>query len=383
MTTRQKPRARAGGPPAMSIKARLQAMRDTCAVDPARLRAASHAFDALSHRDQMALAQELVIARGEEFCRLYPNVVKVSFGHRRKVDRTRRRHRVIARPCVRFLVVGKWNERGRRRRTTRSRPDHLRIPERLLAFATVGGARTLCAIPTDVEDVAPYLRVRGQGARITVFWDGNSESGALACSIRRDVVRDRLYAVSAFHVLSLSAWPIGESTWGTPVHVGEGGIVGPTRAIAGDLETDDAFDAQLLEVTDRGALATALGSAPPGGSAEDISQLPLKYTIVTPRGRVPATFVDFGTYGYDVGVGHVWHPNLVQSQPVEPTMPGDSGSPVVSSDGSLLLGMHVAGLATRDAQGNALAIAYMIPAWELLKPGNYHNVASSEEWEIP
>ena len=41
---------------------------------------------------------------------------------------------------------------------------------------------------------------------------------------------------------------------------------------------------------------------------------------------------------------------------------GDSGSPVVTADGRTLLGMHIAGDGERS---------FMIPAFELLRTGNY------------
>jgi hypothetical protein len=54
---------------------------------------------------------------------------------------------------------------------------------------------------------------------------------------------------------------------------------------------------------------------------------------------------------------------------------GDSGSPVVSQDGTMLLGMHIAG-----NKGTGLCI--MIPAWALLSQSNYQFVGNEEAWAL-
>ena len=107
------------------------------------LEEAARVFDEmLSPAEQVAVAEEVILTRAVELARAYPNTVAISFGPRR------RRGEISegAPPCVRFLVGVKWPP------STRRVPPKGTIPGRLLAMATVGGRRRLCAVPTDVED---------------------------------------------------------------------------------------------------------------------------------------------------------------------------------------------------------------------------------------
>jgi len=107
------------------------------------LEEAARVFDEmLTPAEQLAVAEEVVLTRSVELARAYPNTVAISFG-------PRRRHGASgegAPPCVRFLVGAKWPPSARRV------PPKGTIPRRLLAMATMGGRRVLCAVPTDVED---------------------------------------------------------------------------------------------------------------------------------------------------------------------------------------------------------------------------------------
>jgi hypothetical protein len=119
-------------------RAALTAYRETPAVEEA-----ARVFDEmLTPAEQLAIAEEVVLTRAVELARAYPNTVAISFG-------PRRRHGNIspgAPPCVRFLVGAKWPA------STRRVPPKGTIPRRLMAMATVGDRRVLCAMPTDVED---------------------------------------------------------------------------------------------------------------------------------------------------------------------------------------------------------------------------------------
>jgi hypothetical protein len=347
-------------------------------VDPEVLAQATRVFDRLSRRQQMEVAAEIVLTRSRELFLAYPNVVRVSYGHRRARDDANRRHRIVATPCVRFLVAGKWQDEA-------SGNDRSRIPERLLASCWLRGKRRICAVPTDVEDAAPHLLVKAQAARIAAQWNGGSEIGTLACAVKRDILPDRVYGLGCRHVLSLSGQFFDQTTWGADVHVdavSDPRIIGPTRALAGALATRDSFDAQLVEATNREALRDALLAPRVVNYARSAASFPGTYEIVTLTTTIPATFVDFIDARYDVNGHDVGHPNLIQSQPDTGTNPGDSGSPIVSRDGRTLLGMHVAGWAGLDPHDHFLAISYMIPAWQLFSAGNYANTSPDEVWTL-
>jgi len=107
------------------------------------LEEAARVFDQmLTPAEQLAVAEEVVLTRSVELARAYPNTVAISFGPRRR----RGASGEGAPPCVRFLVGAKWPPSARRV------PPKGTIPRRLLAMATMGGRRVLCAVPTDVED---------------------------------------------------------------------------------------------------------------------------------------------------------------------------------------------------------------------------------------
>ena len=107
------------------------------------LEEAARVFDeVLTRAEQLAVAEEVVLTRAVELARAYPNTVAISFGPRRRRGASGEE----APPCVRFLVGAKWPPSARRV------PPKGTIPRRLLAMATLGGRRMLCAVPTDVED---------------------------------------------------------------------------------------------------------------------------------------------------------------------------------------------------------------------------------------
>ena len=348
-------------------------------LDSAALLEARRVFEReLSREVQLQVAQEIVVTRATELRLAYPNVVQVTFGHRRMQDSRARRYRVVPTPCVRFLVARKWPKSHGKRAPGR-------IPRHLLAFCVVRGERRLCAVSTDVEDARVHRGVRAQGTAVAATWDGTSEFGTLACAIQRDVFPDRIYGLSCRHVLSLSAKFFDKTTWGADVQVQTtaGPVIGPTRAVAGPLAETGSFDAQLVEATNRPALRTALGPVVPARFARGVAELPATYDIHTPSGMISAAFVDFRPDPiYEVGDHRIGHRMLVQSQPEEGTNPGTSGSPVISKDGQLLLGMHVAGKAELDSQRHFIAMSYMIPAWDLLDPRNYANVSRQERWTL-
>ena len=315
--------------------------------------AASRVYDALPRDEQLRAVRELVTTRAAELCLAYPNVIDVSFGYRRQRTRAGGPPRIVPSPCVRFLVKRKW------RRGQKAAGQVL--PRRLLAFCSVGGRRTLCAIPTDVEDARVFRGVEaGALLPVAVRWQESVTGGVLTCALRRSGVAGT-YALSCRHVLSLTDLCHPQPTWGASVEAIEdrgAGRLGTTRAVAGPLSEAPApsFDAQLLEVTAPELLRRALGGLRLDGHARDLGELPDVRFILTPRGTIEATQLEFifdRPLYWLGGVGWVSHRQLVVSVPAEPTRKGDSGSPVVSRrNGGRLLGMHIAGVDNGPGRGS-------------------------------
>lgn len=347
---------------------------------PGDLKQASRVFDRLlTPAEQMAVVREVVETRTAELVRAYRNVIDVSFGFRRRRSRRSGGYQIVRTPCVRFLVRRKWAGR------TKEGPEG-KIPERLFAYCRVGGERRLCAVPTDVEDARAFAVTRPEAGKIEVTFGEVRVYGAIACGIQRGGYQ-QAFALSCRHVLSLSDVCGREPTWGASVTVSAAAaptFLGKTRAIAGTLQEAPApsFDAQLLEVTSLDALRLALDGIRLSNYAVGYQDVPHRFSILTPRGDVEASLIDFkydwATYTLRQ-IGYISHTMLIMSAPDTPTQPGDSGSPVVSqAQDGMLVGMHIAGV--DNGEGNRFA--YMIPAWQLFDPENYNGAANSEEWTI-
>src|SRR5262245_39877787 len=95
-------------------------------LDSAALLEARRVFEReLSREVQLQVAQEIVVTRATELRLAYPNVVQVTFGHRRMQDSRARRYRVVPTPCVRFLVACKWSESNGERDTCHIQGAHV------------------------------------------------------------------------------------------------------------------------------------------------------------------------------------------------------------------------------------------------------------------
>ena len=338
-------------------------------------REAAAAFDALPAEEKWTIITEIVVSRTGELLRAYPDTLDVVAGHRRRRHRSGA-GRLVPEPCLKFLVRRKW---------PRSKPGShgRRIPERVLAFGGIGGQRRLYAVPTDVESTEAHARVRAQGASVAVAWKQAIARGALACALRRSTTGETLFGMSCRHVLSLSQSFPSSSPVNLTVGLDApaGTVVGATRRIEGLLrEAADgpSFDAQLLEVTDVEAVRVALAGF--GASTVDHDEIPPhRFVILTPRGPVGAAFsaVVRNRPVYTVGTRLIQHEILIESEADRATGEGASGSPVVSEDGNVLLGMHVAGTGAQQPP-----LAYMIPAAKLFDPGQYTGVPGEETWTL-
>lgn len=335
----------------------------------------------LSRPEQLALLEELVETRSAELCRAYESVIDVAYGFGRRRSPKTGRSRIKPVPCVTFIV---------KRKRKQVRADE-RLPEHLFAYWDVAGERKLCAVPIDVEDASRYQSVAPQGEKIAVKWSRRPSkvaTGMITCAVRRDGQPNTLYALSCRHVFSISKKLHPERVNNAEVFLrrSDSGIkIGETRRILGELRDGPdllSFDAELAEVVNPVELKSALRRVTFSRDHPFITglpDLPTRYVIVTGRGLD----IEAGTprvatrreIDYErPKIRKVAHRQLIESVLEKPTKGGDSGSPVVTKlNGGSLVGMHIAG------RGD---LGYMIPAWQLLNPKNYRNVASSEIWQI-
>jgi hypothetical protein len=340
---------------------------------------AATAFDGLSVEQKWVIITEIVLSRTGELLRAYPDALDVTAGHRRRRHRSGG-GRLIREPCVKFLVSRKWSQ-------GKPGPRDRRIPGRLLAYGGVEGQRRLYAVPTDVEGTEAHAQVRAQGFSVVVAWEKEgipaSSSGALACALRRSTTGETLFSLSCRHVLSLSESFPTSNPANLPVRLEApaGAVVGATSRIEGPLREASngrSFDAQLLAVTDVLALRAALAGLGVSTVGRDTVP-PHRFKILTPNEPIGATFsaVVRDRPVYTVGTRQIQHEILFESEPDKATDDGSSGSPVVTEDGRILLGMHVAGTGEHQPP-----LAYMIPAEKLFDPKQYTGVSGPETWTL-
>jgi hypothetical protein len=352
-------RARAGHRPADWIRT-TEAV--TLARVPGDTAVACAAFTSLDPAAQMELARELVHTRRAEITRAYADVISLSAGYRLRQTRAGARH-VEPEVCISVVVKKKWKP-GRRG------PAGRRVPTHFFAYAALEGARTLCAVPTDVEDGQRLARLRPQ-AQIEATAAGTTarSAGVIACAITRPNDRN-VYAVGCRHVFGM-ALVLDPSGHHAAKIMLAGGEVGEATPIAGALVNAPAesFDSQLAFVSDPDRLWLALDGVKPAGRAASWGDFRpgVDYWILTPAGPVRAHFAGLheAPVPYSDELPAVLHFQLARFLlPDGPTFGGDSGAPVMTErTGGILLGMHIIG----DLRDTSLAI----PAWQLLDPVSY------------
>jgi hypothetical protein len=358
----------------------VEKTREHCTKPPDIPRDAVRAFRTLPLRRQLTLVEEIVATRRQELCRAFPDVANIAEGFRHRGSVTRRTRRIVREPCVTFVVA----EKKARRRVD---PDD-RVPSHLLTYGSVGRTRVLYAVPTDVEDGRERAAVRPHGPveSIEVATTGTTAAvGAIGCVITRTTAAARIpYAMSCKHVFSLSKkLGVGEVVGARIAIEQDSDPIGETLRVSGRLSDVDEFclDSQLAEVLHEKALVRAIGVARPTRWAKtktDILQQ-TSYVILTPRRRLVARPKEIAA-GYVIDYEHaglhaVRHRQVVLSTTNDPPEGGDSGSPVVTTDGRMLLGMHIAG-------NEDTGLCVMIPAWALLSRFDYQHVGSGESWAL-
>lgn len=346
-------------------------------VAKAKLREAGKNWDSLSPEAKEQLLEELVCTRIDELRQSFPDLVAIGFGLRTK-KAGRRRRRFHDELVVKFMVANKWSKKSRLRNTQRA------LPKFFLAYATRDATRVLCRVPTDIEDRRAYRNCVCQSAPTLVAVGpansgGPAERGSIACVVQIPGDTENVYAVSAAHLFDLTEqyWPalpsdvlVKNATSSAAVAI-VSDFVGPLRP----LEQGFSFDAALATVTDRAALADVLGDVLPANSAKSSGDIPATFNVSTARGMISARkaatwLAPDQVLQYVVADGstiRVQHAILVES--AADTIPGDSGSPVISQDGLTLLGMNIWG-------GDG--ISFMIPAYSLLASENYAGLPAGQ-----
>jgi hypothetical protein len=351
---------------------------------------------------QMRLVRELVATRAAELTLAYRNVVMVAAGHKKRTD-SRGRVRLTKRACVVFVVRDKWD------RSRDARAGHQLLPKRLLAFATIGDRRVLCAVPTDVQHERDFYGVTPQSERAVYPYGGNpgdptGEFGTLTCLVR---VGQRRLVLSCRHVLSpkpeITSIASGKrfAQLLSPDSPPGGPDIGTSAAIAGPLlaSPDISFDAQFgsFNISALPLLRALFKEMPLSPDAPYVTSVDefdemrasSNFEILVPDNHPDASMKPRPTYvaSFDVYLDKVFsfpypvrvngasrtlrvsHWELLRFKIAanRTTLPGDSGSPIVAwnSNGTCtLVGMHIA--ATKGQ-----AMSYVIPAWQLFAASNY------------
>lgn len=358
---------------------------------------ARKSFDRLTNAAQYTLVSEVAFSRRREFVRLINSVVTVSHGLRRRRNDAGEDD-IHYEPCVIFFV--------RKKLESESLGQSQRIPSELLAHVDVDGQRVLCAVPTDVQSQERLLDVRAQALN-GIYAQANTgyaEYGAITCVVQDD--NDRLYAISALHVLSPSPAihdggliELGTEFFTTSTAMPPlGDAYLQASAFGGRLvrAPGESLDVQLAEVLNLETLRNALAGLrlskdkPYVESESELHEMLAdgrRLLVLVPENhprylgdprQFPEATLSGGETGRMIhynfaGAGTVYSfQNCIelQIQPNAATEAGDSGSPVVipfDDTSYSLVGMHIAGDSARRT-------STVIPAWRFLNPFSYEDV---------
>lgn len=312
----------------------------------------------LDFETQLELVRRLIERRGQEFRKLYANVLTVGVGYKQKQNKSDVVYRNRRYVCIRFVV-------DRKRKRIRGKP----IPGSIDLYVELGGERLLASVPTDVDILGagePQSRLE-LGAGLISYPGGDvsqaAYQGSCMCMVRDRQNSSQHYLLGCNHVFCASlAHPHCLAIGGTT------SFAGSTGAYLGSLYDYTALrpsqgygmDAALVSLPQGLWDSLAFGGISPLGYANGL-QLPPDCTIHTPRQRVSARFSD---ERYDIALPY-GHCGYVRFQMLykytATTLQGDSGSPLIDSNG-VLHGMHIWG-------DPANRIAYAIPAFLLLGGG--------------
>lgn len=319
------------------------------------------AWSQLSEEQKYALARSVARRRVREWKCVLDGVVSVGAGFRTTGGTNEPTDEI----CLRFAVVCK-----------KKRVSEGRVPEHVAAYLENEEGRRRCAIPTDVDVIAPGEANTNTGLRrgVVVRKDGTprGDIGAV-CAIVEDVDSPGAwYLLSCNHVLALPG--IGcDPTLDTDVFRASGPERHAAQKIADLLfhkslnpGSGYGMDAALAVVSRKDLISpTVQGKRPTKVAGSGV--MPHDYMIYTPRNPLPAQFVG---EQFDVTVpfrcgASVRHEHVIMSR--ANTVRGDSGSPLIGSDGTLF-GMHYY-LTASDSSNPSYALA--IPAHSLFRDGTW------------
>ncbi|WP_425404110.1 hypothetical protein [Hwanghaeella sp.] len=365
--------------------------QETLSRTPGNLTEARRTFrEELSYADQLRLAEEIVLTRGQELCLAYANVISLTFGFARKRSKSDPAKKILRRDVsVSFIVKRKWGEgqavKGQE------------LPKYLFAFWKVGRKRKLCAVPTDVEAADDVMQAEPLSAKSTALVSDPAGqigvTGAITCVIKRKK-RPLPYAISCRHVLSMSDVRHGKPGGGNPVSIyrGGGGALAVSTGIRGPLSGNRrsySLDVQLAGILDgkEDAFRQTMLDLEITDYVRSNADIPRRFDIYRPptrhdgesqrrSERVTADLVRFHynrLLPYHQSIGRILHELLLEVRASPRTMKGDSGSPAITTDKTKLVGMLIAG------QGD---LSYLIPAWYLLNPVQYGPGRERERWKL-
>lgn len=354
-------------------------LREARAAGDTELAEAVRNWERLSRAAQAELVREIVRTRGPEIHRAYRDVVGIGHGHRRRRPRAGASPEWIAEPAVVVMVRRKRRRMGNHRRSSDE------VPAALLGYAASARSRSrvLCAVPTDIESATDY-RLRPHSKRIAATGGGRRNAGVLCAEVRVDG-EDGALAMTCFHVACIpqASRPPGAPVPNPSIAIDESGAsVGTLSRFRGHLRPGmPSFDAALVKLTshdDEDVLA-AIGYDRPSQAIDDPNKASGLAWIRTPRGPVRSivrrTWSSFSGIDYYPGYPAPSSADLIELEVVDDRLsprPGDSGSSVVSFNGSTLVGMYLGG---GPMPGNARA-AMVLPANRLLRASNYSGHAT-------
>ena len=362
--------------------------------------------DELTSQEQIRLIREVFETREELFLRAWPAVVALGYGRRRQRAGDDPETSVDPTPCLTFVVE-----------TADSEPDPAAdLPAFVFTYATVSGARRLCAIPTEIDPRVPdgafELHDGADPSRIAVDTAGNDilADGVVTCAFTRSHFPDRIFAMSCRHVLSSetqrSELP-QQFALDVVLRNDVRRKVAETLRIAGPLLDSPAIslDSQLMSVTEADEFVAALGEVRITGVVRDDDELDTlliqagdrDFWIHTSRGPVA---VRYHRTVMGETLGGLRHRKMVRWMAVDPervTKKGDSGSPVTTErSGGILVGMHQGAF---PEPGSDRWIGASIPVvdlfdptrygqssgdvWEVLEPGEVKGLSAGEAAEVP
>lgn len=236
--------------------------------------------------------------------------------------------------------------------------------------------------------IVPQTIYRPEFVKVFVPGSPVGERGVIAAQVKvRSSERTEILALSCLHVFGALSAGSGRPHQGALVYEGRGKVIAIPRFYGSIRPWRYVRDVALARITRLQEINEAMVFPKPEEYAhflEDIESHPV-YDIWTARGRKPAVFQKHLTRNTPLENRQIiyepfHHPsyfkNIIVSRTTgQHTVGGDSGSPVISRDGKVLLGMHIAG-------NTSSSLSYMIPAFELFRADYYNNLPAGASLEL-